>query len=175
MSGFKKLNFQIDHKFDRRTNRHYVNGELSVLHCHHYSTLYTQLAMDAHETELLTRVAEDTFYEVLSDYFTKNQISDLQERVEIACQYFSAVGLGKMKVLALGDDSGEVRLLHSHIDEGWIKKWGHYDKPVNYIVGGYISALFSSVLNAPRHAFNTLETESIVMGAERSTFKVTRK
>ena len=47
----KKVEFEIDHRFDPVKNRHYLNGFCSVLHCHHYATLYTQLADDAVDFE----------------------------------------------------------------------------------------------------------------------------
>jgi hypothetical protein len=68
MTVEKKTEFEIDHKFDPIRNRHYMNGVCTVLHCHHYATLYTQLADDAEEfagVRLLIEAAEDTFYEVL--------------------------------------------------------------------------------------------------------------
>jgi len=43
--------------------------------------------------------------------FQKNTTSlQLKYRMEIGCQYYSAVGMGKMEVKFLGDDSGEVVL-----------------------------------------------------------------
>ena len=67
----KKFEFEIDHRFDQNSDRHYVNGACTVLHCHHYATLCTQLADDAKEFEgerLLKEAAEETFYGVLKDY-----------------------------------------------------------------------------------------------------------
>jgi hypothetical protein len=49
MTVEKKTEFEIDHKFDPIRNRHYMNGVCTVLHCHHYATLYTQLADDAEQ------------------------------------------------------------------------------------------------------------------------------
>ena len=81
---------QIDIRIDPRTLRHYYNDHLMVVHCHHYSTLYTQLAMDAGETRLLQDVSEDMFYSVLSDYFKKNSLSNNQPTVLI---HFTFVGV----------------------------------------------------------------------------------
>ena len=175
MAVFKETILELEHKFDNKRKRHYLNGHLSVLHCHHYATLYTQLALDANETDLLTRVSEETFYKVLSNYYKKHNLTSVEERVEIACQYYASLGLGKMKVCALGDDRGEVILENSHLDKGWIKKWGEFDAPVNYITSGYIAGLFSAVLDEVMGAFKVFEIESIVMGAEKSRFNVVRK
>lgn len=168
------MSLQLQHHFDSQHKRHYLNNHPIVMHCHHYAALYTQLALDANETALLAEVAEDTFFHVLNDYFSVHQIQMFSQRIEIACEYYTAFGLGNMQVNYLGDYSGEIELLSSHIDQGWIKKWGHSDKPVNYLTGGYCAALFSSVLNQPVRTFKTKEIQSIVMGAETSLFKIER-
>jgi predicted hydrocarbon binding protein len=169
---FNKTELILDHQFDQKTSRHYLNGAVSVLHCHHYSTLYTQLAIDSGETELLEDVSEETFFNLLVNYFEEYGIEEVEERVEIAVQYFAAVGLGKMNVIYLGETSGEIELLVSHLDSGWIKKWNNYDKPVNHIGAGYISAMFSAVNDEDMGTYKAMEIQSIVMGAETSKFKV---
>jgi len=163
---------KLDHKFDAESMRHYLNGELSVLHCHHYASLYTQLAIDANETELLASVAEETFTSVLSDYFEKNSVESLDDRIAAGCNYFAAIGLGKMSVTYLGNDSGQIVLEESHVDKGWMKKWGSFDAPVNHIGRGYIAGMFSAVWGKSVKTYQVREVESIVTGAEKSCFKV---
>ncbi|MCX7909471.1 MAG: hypothetical protein N2560_08155 [Ignavibacteria bacterium] len=176
MAQIIKNTLKYYHTFDPLTKRHYINGYQAVLHCHHYATLYTQLALDAGETELLQECARDAFREVLDTYFKDNpDIKTLSEKIDIAVQYYSLMGLGKMKVNFLGDYSGEVELLSSHIDSGWLRKWGPYDKPVNYISAGYIEAMFESVLGLPSGTFCAKEIQSIVMGSKTSIFKITRR
>lgn len=172
MTENTNIALELKHKFDPERMRHYLNKHLTVLHCHHYSSLYTQLALDAGETDLLVASSEASFRELIADYFEDQGVTGLEEKIHIACEYFSAMGLGKMKVQFLGDESGEVILERSHVDEGWIKKWSKTDKPVNYIGCGYISAMFSAILDQPIGVFFTREQESIVMGAEKSVFKV---
>lgn len=167
---------RYDHYFDQNTKRHYVNNIQSVLHCHHYLVLYTQLAMDAGVTELLKECSRYSFRDMLKSYFADNpDIDSIQERIEIGCQYYSLVGLGKMVVKFLGTESGKVELLSSHNDEGWKKKFGNFDKPINYVSAGFVEALFEAVLDLPAKTFEAIETESIVMGAEKSTFCVIRR
>ncbi len=175
MATFIKNELKIKHDFDPQTKRHYNNGVLSVLHCHHYSSLYSQLAVDANETELLKESAWESFREVLSEYFKNNNITSIADKADLACQQYAAMGLGTMKVHNINEHSGEVELLSSHTDEGWKKKWGIYDKPVNYISAGFIEAMFETVLNTPSQSFFAKETQSIAMGAETSKFKVTRR
>jgi hypothetical protein len=176
MAIVTKNEVKYDHYFDQKTKRHQINNIQSVLHCHHYTSLYTQLAVDAGETELLKDCARESFRKVLDTYFSGNpDLDTIQKKVDIGCQYYALVGLGKMSVSFLGEDSGEVKILSSHTDDGWIKKWGKFDKPVNFISAGFIEALFESVLGFTSRSFNAVETQSIVMGAETSIFKITRR
>ncbi|MBN1593412.1 MAG: hypothetical protein JW941_09240 [Candidatus Coatesbacteria bacterium] len=176
MANMIKNTVKYDHFFDEGTKRHKINGIQSVLHCHHYTSLYTQLAIDAGETGLLTECARDAVRDILDNYFAANpEVDSIQKKIEIACQYYALVGLGTMKVHFLGDYSGSVEVLSSHTDDGWMKKWGQYDRPVNYISAGFIEAMFEAVLGLPAGAFLAKETQSIVMGAKTSLFNVTRR
>lgn len=175
MAQFKKNELVLEHVFDTVSNRHFINGMVSVLHCHHFTALYSQLADDCTLLDgkaLLAQCAEDTFYEVLVNYFKANKIETLVERVSIAEQYYAAVGLGKLQVTAAGLDSGNVRLEHSHIDEGWIKKWGKREAPVNFITKGYIAAVFSAIFDRSARTYNVIEEQSVISGADCSIFRV---
>jgi len=172
MSRILKQEFLIERFFDARNKRHYLNGELSVLHCHHYAALYSQLALDAGETKLLSEVAEETFFNVMTEYFKKYQVAKLEDRITIASQYYAAIGLGQLIVKSAGIDSGDVELPVSHLDAGWRRKWGNYDKPVNYITAGFICAMFSAVFDKPTNYYNAIETKRIVMGEKVSFFKI---
>ncbi len=173
-----KTEIEILHKFDPRACRHTLNGENVVLHCHHYASLYTQLACDCGMLDakaLLAECAEDTFYEVLSKYYAANGIDDMVDRIAIAEQYYSVFGLGQLSFTSVGPEAGTAELPFSHIDAGWIKKWGKSDRPVNFVTQGYISAAFAAIYDKAVRTFSTLETASIVSGAPRSEFKVVMK
>ncbi len=170
----QQSDIQLDHEFNRERCRHFLNGEVYVLHCHHYAALYSQLADDCGMLDgkkLLSEVAEDTFYDELSKYYREHDITGTADRIAIAEQYYARIGLGKMNVLCAGTDGGEVELRHSHVDDGWIKKWGKRDKPVNFITQGYIAGLLSAVFGKPRRSYAVVETESIVKGNQRSLFQ----
>lgn len=176
MAKIIRNTIKYHHLFDHASKRHYINGYQAVLHCHHFTTLYTQLALDAGKTDLLKDCARESISEVLELYFAENpHIQTINDKVDIACQYFALMGLGAMKVNFIGKYSGKVELFQSHIDSGWIKKWGIYDKPVNYIAAGFIEAMFETVLNLPARSFTAIETQSIVTGNETSEFKITRR
>jgi predicted hydrocarbon binding protein len=167
---------KLDHKFDASRKRHYLNNVLTVLHCHHYATLFTQLALDAKElvdgTQILNESAEDVFFQVLSDYYSSNGISGTKERMDVAAQMFVALGMGKMDIVSADEKGGEVDMPFAYLDEGWLKKWGNYKEPVNFISAGYLSAMFAAVFGKPTRTYKAIETQSKVMGAEKSKFKV---
>jgi hypothetical protein len=168
---------KFERKFDTTRKRHYLNDILTVMHCHHYATLFTQLALDAKDlvngTRILKESAEDVFFEVLSQYYKKNGISDIQERLNIAMQMFFQMGMGKMDVASADDNGGEINMLSAYVDEGWVKKWGKSKEPVNYIGFGYVSGMFAAVYDKPLRTYKVTETQSRVMGAEKSHLNVT--
>jgi hypothetical protein len=167
----KKTELCIERKFDPVRCRHSVNGETYVLHCHHYATLYTRLAEDCAMLDgkkLLREMAEDAIYKILMDYYSAHAIASVAERIAIGEQYYSFTGLGQMRVVSAGSDSAEVDLLHSHVDSGWIKKWGQRDKPVNYISCGFVAGMLAAALGKGLRSFSVTEAACIVSGAENS-------
>ena len=175
MSTFRQDTLVLDQRFDTLAKQHHLNGRNVVFHCHHYTTLYTQLAIDSNATALLSQVAEDAFFPMLESYFTEHGVTAIADRVDLGCQYFAAIGLGAMTVSYLSENAAEIVLTSSHVDAGWLKKWGPFDKPVNYLTRGYASALCSAVLGLPARSFKAVEIESVVMGAAQSRFRLVRK
>lgn len=168
---------KLTHTFDAKSKRHFLNNQLSVLHCHHYATLFTQLSLDAKDlvdgTRLLQESTEDVFYNVLTAYYKENGISDTSDRIDIAVQMFSAIGMGKMVAAASDAGGGEIKMPQAYVDEGWLKKWGKNKAPVNFIGAGYIAGMFAAVFDKPTRTYSVEETQSKVMGAAESHFKVT--
>jgi len=179
MAIYQKAKLELVHEFDTKKCRHFVNGTNYVLHCHHYSTLFTQLAIDADEmwnaTRLLKESAQDSFKKFFDEYFSARPKLSLEEKISLGEQYFAFAGLGKMNVTCAGENSGEIVLETSHIDSGWIKKWGKTDKPVNFITCGFILALFSSIFNENPDRYEVRENESIVCGSPISKFVIYKK
>lgn len=166
----------IDRKFDSNRKRHYFNDNLVVLHCHHYSTLFSQLALDASDLvnsiEILYQTIEDITFEMLSNYFTKHGIKDVKDRIDIATQTFSATGLGKIIPVSINESGGEIEMPNSHVDQGWLKKWGQHKVPVNYIGAGFIAGMFRAIFEKPERFYKVTETRSIVKGDKSSYFNI---
>lgn len=168
---------RLEHKFDPKRFRHYLGGKVSVLHCHHYATLYSQTAEDADEMfggiKYLVETSRDVFYGFLSDYIKSQKITDVNDRAKVVEDYWSFAGMGKLKITKKEESAGEAEMNHSHVDEGWIKKWGKRDKPVNFITQGYLAGGFAAIFDKPANYFRVKEAQSIVTGAPKLLFTIT--
>lgn len=169
----------INRKFDTSKFRHFINDWNAVLHCHHYSALYTQLADDAGEMfdgpAILKASVENSFLKVLINYFEVNQVTSIEDKVAIIEQYWAFAGMGNLKLAETSVDNGKAEMPISHMDAAWQKKWGNREKSVNFITCGYLSAAFSALHNFPEGTFEANETQSIVAGADKSLFTITKK
>lgn len=171
----RKAEIVLERRYDPRSCRHTINGTPYVLHCHHYMSLYSQLAEDCSMLDgrkLLAECAEDCAYERLSAIFDGQSVTVVADRVAIAQELYALWGLGSMRVVCAGPESGEAELIASHVDHGWIRKWGKRDRPVNSVTCGFIAGMFAAVFGRPARSYSVLETSSIVSGAERSRFEV---
>lgn len=168
------VQMKLEHRFDATRCRHTLNGITSVLHCHHYSTLYTQLAVDARQfdgVQHLVATAEEIFYEVLDAYYRDHGIADPTDRVEIAQQYYKAVGMGLITFTGVGRHEATAEMEYSHLDAGWLQKWGGHDSPINFFTVGFVAAVAALVNDRPVRSFAATETRALVCGADKSEFK----
>lgn len=177
MTALQQAEWVFDHVFNPENCRHYDNGVPSVLHCHHYACLYCQLADDAEQFNgraLLRRASELAFYPVLKKYFEEHDVTDCGDRASLAEEYWRSMGFGTLTFDWVGELSSAAHMDHSHVDEGWIKKWGNRQKPVNFIGQGYLAAAMAAIYGLPAGSYTVYETESIVSGAEASRFSLVR-
>ena len=157
-------------KFDSTNMRRTSNNFQVAAHCFHYSMLITQLAIDSKKEETLISSSEDTFLEYITSLIPNE--ASFTEKLKLMCEIFSRIGFGKIEPVFIAKDFGEFKLTRSHFDEGWLKKWGKSDRPVNLIGYGYISAMFSILFDLPRKSFRTLETTSICKGERFSYINI---
>lgn len=168
---------KFEQVFDEERNLQYVNGEAAVMHCHHYSTIFTKLALDTSSLggpRHLFDAMEETAYLTLHRYFTVESVISPEARKSITQQYFALAGLGQLSLDA-NQGGGRATMRHSHVDEGWIKKWGNHGKPVNLIGQGFLAGAMSAIFGLPVGSFRVRETQSIVTGASSSEFTITGK
>ena len=167
---------QLEYTMDNDTFRHYLNGHCVVMHSHHYLALITRLVEELAEIDapqILVEVVEESMREIFDDYIVKNGLTTPQERGNVGKEYYSVFGLGKL-VIAGDENGGEVRVSRSHLDEGWVRKWGHHPQPVNHFTRGYIAAMFGAAFSRPVGSYLVTEAQSIVTGAGEGRFVVAR-
>jgi len=167
------MHFKTKHEFDPVRNRHYLNNVCSVIHCHHYATLYTQLAEDASHFEgerILKETSENIFYRVLHDYYIHENIVKSEDRRTVAEDYWRIVGMGLIS-FHINKDVVTAEMSYSHIDEGWLRKWGSRNKPVNHITAGFVAAVAAMVNNKPPRSYQVQENKSLVCGDRTSAFE----
>jgi hypothetical protein len=168
------MTFNVKHTFDEKNFRHYMNGFNVVLHCHHYMSLTTKLAMDFDDiggTRILSESAEDSILPILTDYIKKNNVTNPDDRLRAGADFYKEMGMGKMTVSG-NADGGQVILEGSHVDKGWITKWGKHNGPVNHFTRGYIAAIFAAGFDKPARSYAVTEKDSIVTGAGTGSFAV---
>jgi hypothetical protein len=169
------MSLKLDFSLDNETFRHFLNGHAVVMHSHHYLALITKLVEDLSDIggpQLLKDVVEESMWAVFNDYVVKNALTTPLQKCNVGKEYYSVYGLGKMKVGGT-ENGGEVCLVRSIIDEGWIEKWGHHTKPINHFTCGYIAAMFAVAFDKPVKSFTVTETESMAANGTEGTFIVT--
>lgn len=170
----KQIQFDMEERFDEAEGRRYMGDCWTSIHSHHYMVLYTQLADDAVDfngTYHLTKAAEETFFDVLSRRFKNQGVETLAEKVALAEHYWSSVGMGQLKFEGVGKYAVTAEMTESHLDRGWIEKFGKSRKPINFIAQGFMAAASALFLGRPASSFRVQETQSIASGQPRSFFR----
>ncbi len=165
---------RLEYSHDNETHRIFLNGQPVVMHSHHYLALITKLVEDMADigaSGILQDTVEDTMRAVFDDYISKNGLTSAQDKCNVGREYFSVFGLGKM-VITGDENGGEIRLLRSHVDEGWVKKWGVHSKPINHFTCGYVAAMFAAAFNKPARSYLVTEVASIAAGDSEGKFIV---
>lgn len=166
---------KFEQKFNSETMLQNINDMPSVIHCHHYTALFTKGAIDMDHiqgSQILADSMEESFYIVFKRYMIKEGIVSQQDKVDIIKQYFSLSGLGKIE-LKLNSSGGEAILEYSHLDEGWLKKFKEDSEfPINFITCGFIAAAFSIINNKKLRTYGVIEVVSMAMGATKSRFEI---
>ncbi|MFH1985085.1 MAG: hypothetical protein ABIL58_24880 [Pseudomonadota bacterium] len=170
----RKRRLEIVEKFDPDSCRQYLNECCTVLHSHHYAALISQLADDADDFDgiyHLRRAAEETFHEVLGHYFHRYGTGSLEERIAVTEQYWETVGMGQIRFKCVEKYAVCAEMEFSHVDQGWLEKWGRRDKQVNFITQGYVAAAAALFTGRLPGNFTVREERSLVAGHDVSVFK----
>jgi len=168
------MSLRVDYSHDNETHRNFLNGQPVVMHSHHYLALIAKLVeeqSDIGAAKILRDSVEDSMRAVFEDYIEKNGLASAQDRCNVGREYYSAFGLGKM-VITGDEHGGEVRLIRSHVDEGWVQKWGVHGSPINHFTCGYVAAMFAAAFKKPSKSYVVTEVASIATGDSEGRFIV---
>lgn len=109
MTQTRQMKFQASLNYDPTRSRHSVNSVDTVLHCHHYATLYTQLADDAtlfDGKSILRETSEHAFYNTLKAHYEAQGIQDPNERASVAKDYWAFSGMGDFEFAECNPNGG---------------------------------------------------------------------
>ncbi len=170
-----QLNFR--HSYDSITNQHFHRNFSVVMHCHHYFSVFIELA-HAYEKQggprFMQEAAAETFGSFLRLYYLEDGIKDLGERIRIAEEYWRQVGMGIIRISTQDPTYGSARMNYSHIDEGWLKKGAPTSRPINYVTQGFLAGFMQAAYTGGRsRTYEVKETKSLVLGDEYSQFEAT--
>ncbi|MBU1219867.1 hypothetical protein KKF34_05690 [Myxococcota bacterium] len=160
------MSIPFEVKFDDTTFSQKAYGQDMVMHCHHYMSLVTALSdqlESINAVKILRESAEDSIRTFLDAYFTQNNINSSTEKLATAKELYSVLGLGKFEVSG-NDAGGEIQMKRSHVDEGWVQKFGKSSKFINHFSCGFAAAMFAAAFGKSARSYNAFETASIAMG-----------
>lgn len=169
---------RFEQRFDPVTRLQYINNEPSVLHCHHYTTLFIKLALDMEKYNglgLLREAMEESLFLVFRKSFIRDKIEKISERIAFGEEYYALVGMGQLKVKEYSEKGGVAELTRSHVDEGWVKKFGKPPQPINSMTEGYLAALFAASYNTYIQTYEVIEKQSMALGNSTSLFTITKR
>ena len=164
----------LEFTFDEDTYRKRVNGFGVVGHSHNLLCFIIKLAEKFDEyggIRILAESTEDSVRPIFDDYVQKHNLPVGQARIDMAADFFEAMGMGLMKGSGTAE-GGTVTMTRSHIDEGWKMKFGDADHALNYFACGFITAMFGCAFDKPPHSYKVEETNSLAMGSEQGSFTV---
>lgn len=168
--------FSYDRKYDKDRGVFVINGRDYTNHCHRFIAIAIRTAMDAKKIvdgpKILETSVEDSMRKVFTEMFQAQNADTLQKKIELVTSYYSWAGLGVISFDAVSENGGEVTLSSSHADEAWKLMIGKATEPINFITKGFIGAAFGCFYDKVERSYVVNEVESIVLGNEKSTFKI---
>lgn len=161
-------------------NAYIAEQEPMILHCHHYNT-FLQASLEDTKSYLpiypiLIDSARDIVYLQLKNHFIINQIKTINEKLQIASDFFSFCGFGKADLSKLTPDGGNIVCIAEHYSTGWLDKFvpRKLDEPnVSFFASGYFSGAFEAIFDKNQGQYKTTQTKCITKGDEFPCFEIT--
>jgi hypothetical protein len=167
--------YPFDQSFDPNRKLQYINSDPSVMHCHHYSAIFTKLALELQDSggaRYLTEAMEEASYIALRKVFITEGVQSAAERRAFVEQYYRLTGLGDFSIRECTANGGSITLRRSHIDEGWVKKYGQSPVPVNFVTAGFLAGAFAAIHDEHLRHYQAEETASMASGKAAGEFIV---
>jgi hypothetical protein len=79
---------------------------------------------------------EEAFYLVLKKILHHSFDRNDEDKIAVAEKYYSSVGMGPDCHTSFSDKGGEAILARSHVEEGWMKKFGKSSEAVDFLRRG---------------------------------------
>ncbi len=165
--------------FFETRNSYIAENEPLIFHCHHYNT-YLQSVLEDTNTYLdiypvLVSAAQVITYEQLSNHFDSQKITNVEERKQIAEDFFSFCGYGKFSLQNIDENGGIVESAADHYSIGWLSKFGrrpHKSPAVSFFTQGFLSGASEAIFSLPKYSFETLQTHCLTKGDTKVAFQL---
>lgn len=170
----------LNGKFLPNRNAFIAENEPMILHCHHYNT-FLQATLEDTKSYLpiypiLIDSARDIVYLQLKNYFSSHQIKSIEEKLQIASDFFSFCGFGKADLSLLTSEGGNITCSAEHYSTGWLDKFGYRksEQPnVSFFASGYFSGAFEAIFDKNQGQYKTTQTKCLTKGDVFPCFEIT--
>ncbi len=167
--------FPVD--MDAPHRRCLVGGEPVIIHCHHFNTFLQQTLLDAEYIDIpviLVGAANEVAYQQLTTMYASLEISDVDERKQLAQEIYTWAGFGIIDLMPLSAEGGTVTTAHSHYSQAWRLKFGKASHPMDFFTTGWITGAMSALYGLPQDAFRGTQTACMAQDDEQNQFEIRR-
>ena len=161
-----------------KTNFMYLAETPVVYHCHHFNLFLDQTISDALGAEegnlLKIKVASATAHQLISNLVRLNNADTAMEKLELASQYFAAMGHGKLAISG-NKEQGIARGEYLHYGFSWSQK---YAQRINRLdtadafATGFAAAALEVAYDLEAGSLTANETQCIARKARDCQFEI---
>lgn len=151
----------------------------AIYHCHHFNLFLDQTIDDALGFEqgcaLRTRAAAEASHAYLSEVVRAHDAQTPVERLQLAIQYFGAMGHGRLEVRA-DENGGTARGEYLHYGHSWKEKYGAVVRrkdPADAFASGFAAAAVEVAYGLPAGSLDVKETQCVAAKSPHCEFAIT--
>lgn len=170
---------QLRGKFDTSQNTYVVASEPMIFHCHHYNTFLQATLEDTKDYidiyPILVDSAQEIVFAQLSEFFEKNQITDIAQRKAATEDLFVFCGFGKFSLENISENGGKVISEADHYSYGWKIKFGLRSEGqpmVAFFTRGFLAGATEAIFNLPLGTMDCQQLSCYTKGDEFPSFEV---